>query len=391
MNRLVHPIRAVIGSVVLAVGAEAQQVSIARHTSTNLSESAADCILADATSVLRRTDGPGDVSCAVDFRRMGTVAVFSTPRKVNSSRDYSSVCAAPGRVHVVAEITRCRNRPGRWYGCSDRPGACIVVSRKVKASVEGILWAHEFGHNLGLGHTSEPNRVMRSGKLAKTDNQLRHCECAAYLNPTGSSTCQDNRQDHSNVAMPVEEFVRGDFVHGVPYDEASRYGPDAVPRLFALLEDGNEGESWSNVAFVIGMIGVAESVAPLIRFVESGEGVLTEDAYSAKRAAVTALGYLYFKSRDGDALEFLTAGANSQTWDRLAWLGPSGTSNQLRNQELAIAAIQGLGAAGSSEAGRILARLRQDIPDDDLRAVVEDAIQLNGDVLVRGAAAFDEQ
>ena len=61
-------------------------------------------------------------------------------------------------------------------------------------------------------------------------------------------------------AMSVEEFVHQIYFEGLPYDKASQYGPDAVPKLLAMLKDPNEKPYRSNIIVTLGVIGILLTV-----------------------------------------------------------------------------------------------------------------------------------
>jgi hypothetical protein len=41
----------------------------------------------------------------------------------------------------------------------------------------------------------------------------------------------------SQAREPVESFVTAQYYHGLPPEQAARYGPEDVPRLLALLDE----------------------------------------------------------------------------------------------------------------------------------------------------------
>ncbi|MGH7166213.1 MAG: hypothetical protein ACREIS_11890, partial [Nitrospiraceae bacterium] len=76
------------------------------------------------------------------------------------------------------------------------------------------------------------------------------------------SGCQATKYDltaatlgASASALPIQDFARQTFIHGVPYEGASRYDGSAVPVLLHMLEDPKEEPYWANIVITLGMIG----------------------------------------------------------------------------------------------------------------------------------------
>src|SRR5438132_11103414 len=123
---------------------------INRHQTASLTDSEADKILAIASNLLAKMDGNDDVDCPVVLRRTGQVTKFSAGNgAVKNQADFDQICNLSGNVHVVREINYCGG-PVTALGCSRCPGTCMIVKRAVSLDIEGVLWAHEFGHNQGL-------------------------------------------------------------------------------------------------------------------------------------------------------------------------------------------------------------------------------------------------
>ncbi len=145
----------------------------------SLSNTRASTILSNMTTVLRINDGPGDVACKVRFRRKGGVAPFTTgDGSIDSSAEFNAVIALPGEVKTVRFINWCSTLIPNVIGCAPRPGQSFTVVR-ITPNLEGILWAHEYGHNKGLRHRNDPNAVMNP-TIGPTRRRVNSTECAAF-------------------------------------------------------------------------------------------------------------------------------------------------------------------------------------------------------------------
>jgi hypothetical protein len=158
---------------------------------------------------------------------------------------------------------------------------------------------------------------------------------------------------------PIQEFVRQEHQHGVPYGEARRYPGSAAPVLLGMLADPAESPWWVNVVAVLGIIGDASVAVPLIEFARQGSGPLTPDAYRAKSTVLLALGYLVNHTGSRVALDYLLKSANPEAWHTraLQWSSPFHATPAERNARLSSTALLGLALSGAPEAGALLRSL----------------------------------
>jgi len=98
--------------------------------------------------------------------------------------------------------------------------------------------------------------------------------------------------------MDIKEFVRKVYIHGVPYEKASKYDASMAPTLLKMLKDPREQDHWSNIVITLGMIGDESAVEPMIQFIEKRK---------VQRSGMMGLGYLVNKSGNQRALEYLIA------------------------------------------------------------------------------------
>jgi Matrixin len=295
------------------------------------------------------------VGCNVTLRRAGQITVFDTPvpADIYKEADFQEVCAAPGYVHAVGSINYC----GGLYstniiGCSTTPGKCMVVVRYATdvADIEGILWAHEYGHTKGLQHRNDESAIMNP-YVGGTERGVNATECHAFQ---GTKT-QQGRGKQPTARPSVVDFVHRTYFEGTPYAIASTYGTDDAKTLLQLLDKTEERPFYSNIVTTLGMIGDPVAVEPLKRFITKGEGTIDVNTARAKTTAVTALGYIVNKSHDEGALQFLAMGMQPKNWEsHVQWL-PLGQAASDRTFSLVRASIFGLAFAGTPEAETVLA------------------------------------
>jgi hypothetical protein len=154
-------------------------LDVSRFNTSALNNGAADTILGDASTVLQTNDGAGDVACRVRLQRNGDVGTFGTgDGSIDTQAEFNAVNGLPGHVKVVNQINWCGAILPNVIGCAPVPGTSLVVVR-FTAGLEGILWAHEFGHNKGLNHRADANAVM-NGTINANRRRITSEECTAY-------------------------------------------------------------------------------------------------------------------------------------------------------------------------------------------------------------------
>lgn len=360
----------------------AHRLQVRRFTTTALTDGDADRILADATTAMQTNDGPGDVACGVSMVRDGGVTDFSTgDGSIDSSAEFSTLIGLPGWIKAVNQINWCGALIPNVIGCAPVPGNSLAVVR-FQAALEGILWAHEFGHNKGLSHRNDDPNAIMNGTIASTRLRMTQAECDAFrtapLLALASQEIMPAAGESSQ--MPVEEFVRQIFIHGVPYEEASRYGPDVVPELVEMLNNPAEEAWWPNIVVVLGMIGDPEVVDPMISFIEEDAGgELSREHYVAKTSALMSLGYVVNKTGDRRALDYLKGALDPEIWqEKDVGQAPFQDSATERNFDFSKHAILGLALSAHPEAEQALRSLRQAPADTEsaraFQAQVDDLV-----------------
>ena len=159
----------------------ARGLEVRRFTTAVLNNADADRILTDATRVLARNDGTGDVACPVRLFRQGNVSAFNNGNgMINSNADFNAINGLAGRVKVVNQINWCGGLIPNVIGCAPVPGNSQVVVR-FTANQEGILWAHEYGHTRNLGHVTGATSIM-NGTIGTTHTRVTQNECNSMDN-----------------------------------------------------------------------------------------------------------------------------------------------------------------------------------------------------------------
>jgi hypothetical protein len=84
-----------------------------------------------------------------------------------------------------------------FRGCGYPPKyRSIIVVRPSKQTdgpgefAEHILWAHEFGHLTGLGHTKDKQSLMRCGGVTETSVRVSRRECGCLMKGPGPKACK---------------------------------------------------------------------------------------------------------------------------------------------------------------------------------------------------------
>jgi hypothetical protein len=350
------------------------RLQVRRFTTTTLSNAEADRILADATTVLQTNDGPGDVVCPVTLVRNGDVPAFADgDGSIDSGAEFTALIGLPGHIKAVNQINWCGGLIPNVIGCAPVPGNSLAIVR-FTPTLEGILWAHEFGHNKGRGHRdADPNAVM-NGTIGSTHRRIDSAERDAFLTPTVGTLVAATVMPHQSGApglMDIRDFVRQVFIHGVPYQEASKYDASVVPTLLGMLNDPAEEAYWPNIVVVLGMIGDEQAVEPLISFIEADvQGGLSREHYAAKTSAMMALGYLINKTGNQRALTYLTDSVAPETWAArgMAGTAPFQASTAERDRDFSKHAILGLALSGRPEAAQALRSLQQPAATEAQRA-----------------------
>ena len=181
------------------------------------------------------------------------------------------------------------------------------------------------------------------------------------------------------TALRVRTFLETPSPYGVTYFAAKDLGADAIPLLIQTLHNPAASEHWEKTVYALGIIGDSSARQPLINFLESGRGRVSDVEYQAKRGVPVALGYILNQSKDEKILDYLTGGVQTSVWERrIHWTSKALPTNVARNTYLTRKSILALGIAGTVESKTALSNHHCAIDEKCVfRDVMTQAIALN--------------
>lgn len=394
----VGPIRLIIQGT---NGSATGNFPIFRYRTSTIDDARADLILGRANQILATNDGSYDVSCPLTppLARRGNVDVFTfTDGNIDTRQEMATLLNRPGGgAYVVNEINYCGGFPTPGFtilGCADTDTPIVVV-RRSDLQTEAVLWAHEYGHVKGLGHWEDLRNIMRS-HIGTNHTMVYDWQCRSYQHRERSAPQLDpqpvrhlgkvipQQTQQRDQQVPVLEFIKLQFIQGVPFEQAARYSTTDVPVLLRQLAEPSPGVYLPTLVGTLGVIGDTQAIQPLIAFIERGRGQLSDEMYGAKKAALLALGHIAAQRPAQRAIDYLTQGMDPRYWERtLQWQLPYEATRGIRNWQMVKAAAWGLGFSGHLEGARTLeqaqtrakgaiAEFPQDLPD-----LLQEALKVN--------------
>ena len=180
----------------------------------------------------------------------------------------------------------------------------------------------------------------------------------------------------------VKDFVHQIYIHGVPYEIASKYGSEDTSVLLEMLLDDKEQPYWSNIVITLGMIGENRAVGPMIEFINrNNSNKISPEVYTAKTSAIISLGYIINKTGNKKALDYLAESLQPNVWQnrKIGWESPFYKSKIERDGYLTEAAVLGLGLSGKPEAKiKLLEALQRNKTEEKskIKTKIKDVVKL---------------
>ncbi|MFN8455675.1 MAG: hypothetical protein U0401_13580 [Anaerolineae bacterium] len=164
----------------------AQTFTIARHTGMGgaPTESQVDTFLARSSEIMQTADSGSDIGCCVALQRNGGIATFNlTDGTITTNAELNTVFGFTDyQVKIVPVLDWCGGLNPSTVGCAFIGSPKNMILEFLNSTTfNGILWAHEFGHNQGLQHPSPAvsTRIM-NGSLSSSSKEMTQTECTAW-------------------------------------------------------------------------------------------------------------------------------------------------------------------------------------------------------------------
>ena len=185
----------------------------------------------------------------------------------------------------------------------------------------------------------------------------------------------------------VRSFVRSPHIHGVPYDDARKLGPQALPELYRTLRSDADKAHWWKAVIAIGAIGEPTSFDSLHSFTWGRfKGEIDLDTFKAQTSTFYAMGSL--PGNEGRrSIGYLIRGADQESWIDLPW--SYGTSSEWVRQKLSRSSIAGLGLTGSVRAEEFLRSLESQSHGAGELSVIRTALKRNSEIRRVGRSQFE--
>jgi hypothetical protein len=246
-----------------------------RHPLRVCKHNLASITTAEADSIIHDMSGIG-AQCNISFFRQGNIVPFGSPSNgiVNSQNDFQTICSGGGilkgivrSVYVVVKINWCGVLTPGIIGCANTPGVCMVVVR-YNSSMEGQLWAHEFGHSKGLPHRDDAGAVMHSIiNYGGGDFNAAECQRMRSLGLIGKLK-NDGTATPNEISMNLETYINSTFIHGLPILDVielnSRLSPEDLDSLVAVFNTTSNPLQALNIA-TLWSVGNHEKYFDLIK------------------------------------------------------------------------------------------------------------------------------
>ena len=177
-----------------------QTFIVGRHSSMSRPTTVeADTILTKASEVMQTADSSADIACCVAMQLNGSVGIFSaTDGIVDTSGELNTLFNLSAyQIKLVPALNYCGGFNTSIIGCARiNSSKNMILEHLDNVTLDGIVWAHEFGHNQGLMHPSTyiPTRIMNGSlNFSNPGREMTQTECNAWhgtiFNPGTSFVC----------------------------------------------------------------------------------------------------------------------------------------------------------------------------------------------------------
>ena len=161
-------------------------LTVSRHLNETFSDATADGRLAGATTLLKSNNKgcTDEVVCDAQMKRKNAVSQHGQADDgldvIDNIDELSAVFGVAGNIKIVTSINWCAGASGDYLGCA-RNGSNNSI---LIASAADDVFAHEFGHNKGLGHTAKNacDKYIMHPSAAST-NAVTLMECISFQKP----------------------------------------------------------------------------------------------------------------------------------------------------------------------------------------------------------------
>lgn len=277
------------------------------------------------------------------------------------------------RIFITNKIWTCGNNSYETtviLGCTPVGSPVVVVQGIVDGAPDNygttdrILWLHEMGHSVQLGHADSWRRVMTPApqptstqleryevrQYASLGEQLRaHVVQGAVVAPMPAA------QSMRPTAIDVVAEVRKAGLHGLDLGPIKHLSDAQLLPLRQLLAGGETSSTQANALGVLGQLGGAQSVDVVLDYVQQRPASAQRDM---KEATIIALA----KNQNSDVSAKATALVIQATRPGF-WCGPDASSAEQKACRR-LARI-GIGALAQSQQPQALAYLKSLTQADD--------------------------
>lgn len=358
-------------------------ITVAAHPAQYLTNADVDRIMREMNQIAQTRDFSWDEACTnVEFVRRGDVISNSGIPVAGAYEDIVKKAkqVAPRANAIVVTQIQCGLVSGA-IGCGgvgSEPMTVIPYD-----GFGGMLWLHERGHNVGLGHapgegTSDDGHPENVGKrvmfwsLGYNHNGLLTAECNRYRNKrfasgsieqvtqTAALLAAQATATGANAQIPrygltdrAFEVVAPPWLHGMPIEQVKRLDETDLQSIRRMLSDGPPNAYWPNAMNTLGYRGKAEDVDIIARAIQMPMAALgpnpSDEARQGQRtllriklAAPEALGVLAYRTGDAKAVATLKSAAQKSV--AVGFVGDAAS------EAFAKSALRGLAISGQPDA-----------------------------------------